>query len=236
MSSKIKAAGLALIAVLAMSAVAAQAASADSLETSGEVHLTGTQVNGITPNELVITGTGHWVRCNSATYTGTASNEDESITVHPSYSGCTSDLTGEATVTVPEDCNFLLTGETSGNPAEAEAHIECENPEHRITVHIEEEGVTLATITVKPQTASGIKYLNMETEGQPMDFTVHAEVTGLHWECHGPGCVFLGGTVNEAGTRTGTDADFTSTITVKCYEDAAHEHQVGCTINGAPEG
>jgi type 1 fimbria pilin len=233
MSSKIKAAGLALIAVLAMSAVAAQAASADSLETSGEVHLTGTQVNGITPNKLEITESGATVECESASYAGTAENGDPEITVHPSYSECTNNLTEETEVTVPTGCNLVLEGETT--EGEAGAEVECGEGE-AIAVDAKEEGVTLAKITVGAQpNAAGIKYLNMTTAGQPMDFTVHATVTGLHWICHGPGCPLVGGTSIGSGTRTGTDADFHSTVTVKCDEDINGNpgNQVDCTINGA---
>jgi hypothetical protein len=232
MSHKIKALGLALAAVFAMSAVAAQAASATPhtfvTDSGNPAYLTGTQEPAPAVNRLFFTGSGEEVECEAAHYesTGTVANEAEEVTVHPVYEECSSLLApnpGEVKVRT-HSCHFTLTGTTDGN-GHAEAHVaNCPEGEE---IEIEIEGACTIYVGNQTPTEGGVHYTN-HTTATPMDFTVQATATGIHYTYEGPLC-FLA--VEEGPTPH--DADFISSITVKCYNDAAHTEQVGCTINGA---
>jgi hypothetical protein len=233
MSHKIKALGLALAAVFAMSAVAAQAASAHTFVTdSGNpAYLTGTQEPPVAANTLLLTGSGEEVHCEAAHYesTGTVASGEEEVTVHPVYEECYSGLApnpGEVEVRTNE-CHFTLTGTTDGN-GHAEAHVNC----GASPIELEIPGACTFTIGTQTPTGGGVHYTN-HTTATPMDFTVQATVTGIHYHAHGPLCFLVAEGEISSETFTADDADFTSSITVKCYKNAAHTEQVGCTINGA---
>ncbi len=106
-----KALGLALIAVFAMSALVASAAQAAAGEFTAEsypVTLTGSQVG---TNTLTVGNGARVVSCTTASATGTLAGTSTTLTLTPSYSGCTSTGALPATVTV-NGCDFSLTSNT----------------------------------------------------------------------------------------------------------------------------
>jgi hypothetical protein len=226
MQRNLKALALALAAVFAISAMAAQAASAHTFDTeSGNpAYLLGTQEPGAV-NALTFTGSGETIECEATHYesTGTVASESEELTYHPVFEECYSGLApmpGEVELRTNE-CHITLTGATDGN-GHAETHINC----GASPIETEIPGACTISIGTQTPTESGVHYTNHTTS--PKDFTVQTTDRGIHYSYEGPLCILL---VEEA--ETPHDLDFTSSVTFKCYNDAAHTNQVGCTINGA---
>jgi hypothetical protein len=233
MQRNLRTLALALAAVFAMSAVAAQAASATShtfvTESGNPAYLTGTQETG-TVNALTFTGSGESIECESAHYesTGTVASGEEEITVHPVFEECYSGLApnpGEVVLRTNE-CHITLTGTTDGN-GHAETHINC----GASPIETEVPGACTFTIGTQTPTGGGVHYTN-HTSG-PKDFTVQATVEGVDYHAHGPLCFLVASGEISSETFTDDDLDFTSSITFKCYKNAAHTEPEGCTINGA---
>jgi hypothetical protein len=232
MSSKIKALGLTLAAVFAISAVAAQAASAVTHTFTSDqenVVLTGAQEEG-KANELILATSGEFVKCNEANYHGTATLPATTVTVHPIYNECFSGLApnpGEVVVDT-EGCNYDLTGETVEDPKtgkfHAPVHVECETGKE---IHVTVEGACTLNIPKQTPTTGGVTY---ETTVNPItekkDVTVQATASGIHYNAEGPLCFLI------AEEGTGTDGNFTSSITVEGFEDLGPGHTP--TEHGGP--
>jgi hypothetical protein len=114
MITKLKALGLALIAVLVMSAVVASAAQATAGTLTAEGKTVTATAEQVGEHELVLTdhevGPGQFatLKCKKATFTGTSGVTDgaTSVTVHPHYTECTF-ANQPATVTTT-GCDYVL--------------------------------------------------------------------------------------------------------------------------------
>ncbi len=191
MNRKLKALGLALVALCAFAAVSATGASANSKFTSesGHTELKGSQI-GI---DKFKTAAGT-VECNEATYTGTsASTETTEQTINPTYSECKAFGFVNAVIDM-NGCDYLFTIKTEGVPAVQKNSIHIVCPAEKVI------SVTAfnCEVTVPPQTIeNGVTYINSGTGGTGMDIETTVHATGLTYIQHSksfPGCTTNGGT------------------------------------------
>jgi len=197
MTRKLKALGLAFVAVLAFGALSATAASAASFHSEVE----HTIIDGAQPvaEDDVFTVNAGTVKCTSATYTGTQSTAtNETVTVTPSYSGCTAFGFVNAPIDV-NGCTYTF------NAANDDLIITC--PEGKtITVTAFNCHVDVGSQTI----GTGISYHNGGS-GKTRDVTATANLSGLTYTQTSktfPGCTngtFTNGTYKGSGTVTGTN-------------------------------
>lgn len=203
MTHKVKALGLALVAVFALSAVGASAASAEFKADSYPATLTASA-----ESEQVFTSSTGQVRCTTLTGDATLTEESAAITTTPAYTGCTA-FVGESELKAKvtfNGCDYNFTTELT--------HIECPSGKNII---IEVTALNLKCYEVEPQTTSGITFTNTEV-GSTSAVTIDAEVTGLAYI--ETGACGSGQTTNNAtytGTAliTGEDPDTGSPIGVE---------------------
>jgi len=204
----IKVLGLALTAVLAMSAFAAATASANEFN-SESYPTTGT---GTKDGEFldVLTLTAGTVKCTTPTYKATLSAKSTSVSVAPSYAGCTGfGFPGEVVTT---GCVYVF-NIGAGATTEGDVDLECTGA-NEITI-ISKSGATVkCTVHVKSQTDIGgtVKYINISA-GATREITVEANLTGIdytHTAGTGIGACTSGssttGTLTAKGVATGENA------------------------------
>jgi hypothetical protein len=154
--------GLALVAVMAMSAMIASAASAADLFTSEKVNttLTGSQekhLEGGVEKFDRFTTDGGIVECTGATYKGTqAATTASTVTVTPTYSGCT--FTGLAATIKTNECTYVFS--LIGATTTGEVEIKCPTGKE-ITVEVGPESTRRCIIHVPAQKLGGITYTNI---------------------------------------------------------------------------
>ncbi len=226
MTHKLKALGLALVAVFAMSAVASSAAQAGIFEiTAGtEATITGEQVAGLvtgaeTPKHEFTTKAGV-VKCTPATFHGvfkTAAPTELKLSATygntTAGTGCT--LAGVAGPVVHMNgCEYLFTaGDTTPagntNAITVATHLVC--PAGKVIDITTPVGNPACTITIGPQTfvQSMITAQNNALTGTGMDVTATIDVTGIDYEVHGkcPNAV--------PETVTQTDGTYRGVVTLK---------------------
>ena len=196
MIRNIKALGLAFVAVLAFGALLAPAAPAASFHSEAS----HTILDGAMPvaeDDVTTYNAGTW-KCTSATYSGTtASATNESITVAPTWSGCTA----FGFVSVPIDVN----GCTYTFNANGSTTIDCP-PGSAITTTAFNCHIKVGSQTF----ASGITYDNAGS-GSSRDVTATAKISGLKYTQESksfPGCTngtFTNGTHVGSATFVGTN-------------------------------
>jgi hypothetical protein len=214
MTRKLKALGLALVAVFAMSAIASASASAEVLfhSESTTTFLTGEQ---IATNTLDVEGGN--VKCSTVKFTASTSSKTvNNITVTPTYSGCTA--FGLVAVVDMESCDYLLTS------ADDIIHVVCPGSNRiKVTVTPPPEGSLTCTVEVGPQTLS-TTYTN---EGGPST-TRDIKVTPFSFAEVDYNVVYPG-----SGTKCGkagfheNGGTYTGSITVKGYSNSGHTVQTG---------
>lgn len=210
MSLKLKALGLGVLAMLAVSGLAAMNAGA-----SGTGHfvsdvdhtiIVGSEGPG-TSHRLHLTGDlgGAPIGCSVANYHGTTTTKTvTSLTIAPTYSGCSTTESSAVTVT-PNGCTYTFT--VTGNSidsTEQDVHLACP-PGKAIEIHHPS-----CTITVEgPQTVQDAVTYTTTTENGKHAITldVSAKFTTTY---HGNICIFLGtgghtGELNGSATVKGTD-------------------------------
>lgn len=218
--TRIKALGLALVAVFAMGALASSAMASPALEGgAANVNLNGEQAAG-TNDVLTIEGTS--VECANATYNpiGTTSNGATNAEAHPEYAGCTAFGFLNANIETT-NCNFRsMANGTFNNLNErytsGELQITCNtNPIKIIAGN--------CTVTIGSQTLNaGFGFTN--TTNSPMDFDVNTTnssltvtVTVSNFPC----------SIN-VGVKTAT---WNSTTTYRAF-DPVNKAQLNATIVG----
>jgi len=84
-------------------------------------------------------------------------------------------------------------------------------------------GASVCTQTIAAQTPTGGHVVGHNVAASsPMDVTLEIKLTGIHYVGTGSSC---------GNSETHTDATLTGNSTVKCYSDAVHAKQVGCTFS-----
>lgn len=227
MIRKIKALGLALVAVFAMSAVVASAASATNgtLTTfpTTTVVATGEQVGEhvftLTDHPIIGGGFAN-VKCKKATFDGVGTNKDgdTTVTVTPTYSECTA--FGLAATIEHDECTYILhTGTTTGLGGW-----------HVVTTVSCPEGktITIKTATcevrVGSQSLTTSEVTNSGTSAE-MDLLLHTNIENIAYTVtkDGIGCPL-------SGTGSFSKGDYVGTTTVKAH-DAVEKTPVGITLH-----
>jgi hypothetical protein len=194
MSRKFKPLGLGLIAVLAISAFLASAAQAAPVFTTSVspvyVYATGESIGEKLSIEHVIT------ECKTSHYTGTATTNSSTLTLTPTYTGCTLAGTGLTVHVTTTGCGYLFHLQNkSGTTYNSKVDIECgANP-----IKIEGTG-TACVATVGAQTGlSNVAYANYA-----FDVTNEPSVGGIKATVVTDGflCPFSGTGVKTGGTYT----------------------------------
>jgi hypothetical protein len=165
---KIKAIGLAFVAVLAMSAVAAGSANAADFMSEGNVD---TVVSADQVGTHVFTVDGSNVTCTTAHFeSALLASPASSVRVHPEYKGCTAFGFVNATVNT-EACDYVLSaGTLASDEAPGELEVDCEGGSIVITAATCEAKVGSQTFS------SGLNFVNNTEAGT---VTLEAEVTGI---------------------------------------------------------
>jgi hypothetical protein len=222
MTRNFKALGLALVAVFAFAAVAASSASAEVTDHFTTAHtptvITGAQVGNSTDNLFSIKSFNEPVTCSTATFGGTVTGTSATeVTVHPTYSGCTTANLGTAAVDT-EGCNYILKSTTdaftntsgAAEGSKATVSLECETGKSiKITLSL---GCTVTMAAAANQNLLGVKYTN-ETEANGfMDVKVDVAIDKISYTSNFS-CQLAG------MAASGNDAFLTETVTVTGYTD-----------------
>jgi hypothetical protein len=221
MIRKVKAVGLALVAVIAMSAIAAQTASAahDVFHAeSAPVTLTGTQ-----EGTHVFTAEGNEVTCTTATFLGTQKDLTATeLTINPTYTGC---KFGSLNATVDTaNCHYIFDDETTPSTGDAHVYSDCTTGNIKITM----SGCTISIDN--DQTLNGVAYDNVNNNGgNTREVTVTATVSAINYSASGFGCGL-------AGIKTGahTDGTYTGNTIVTGEEDKVGGAHVGIWVTTTP--
>lgn len=207
MIRSIKLLGLGLLAALALSTAAAPAASANPFfhsEFAG-IFLTGGQT-GIVANTLT-TDLGE-MKCNVARFDGSqGAMTTTTMTLKPTYEECKIGM--ENALVTLNGCRYTFHLGEQTEPIEAAMGIECPDGEE---LEIE---TAECTITIPAQAPLQEVTFTNEGEGTTRAVVADLNVSGIHYEEHGAGCV--------GATETTQNGIYTGVITIK-GEDAGEEH------------
>lgn len=237
MNLYLKALGLTLLAVLAIGAMAVSTASAETLDhfTSssaiGKTTLTGEAVGTEAENVFgVKVAPSFAIHCKNSgvKFHGTmASNSVTEVTVHPTYSECSSNL-GALTINTT-GCNYILSGTTDKffnttgveEGKDATMSIECEAGK---AITLMTAGCTISIGSESGgkavnQNILGVKYTN-ELSGGLKDVKVDVTTDKTHYTTNDAFSCTIAGI-----PTTGTDGFLTGKVTVKGYEDNGTENK-----------
>lgn len=199
MIRNLKTLGLALFAVLALTAVGASAASASAFSADEyPVTVEGEQTN--THTFTVQAGTTH---CSVAKFHGTAGAESSTLTITPTYTGCTLTPLGSATVKM-NGCDYMFhSGAATGNPDEFNSSVDIVCSGSNV---IEVVVPFICTVKVGPQT--GLSNTVLKSNTSPATVTATASVSGIAYSQSGSFCTngsFSNGTYNGTVAMSGTN-------------------------------
>jgi hypothetical protein len=191
---KLKALGLALVAVFAMSAVVASAAQAATAFTAEKVpaEVTGTQtagnITGLARNSNQFTTTHGTVICTGTTFTGTVTEAvSTKIKLIPAYAGCK--LSGLAATVTMTSCFYEFTAKETdeGSPERINVttEIKCTTAGDKIDVKVTGSE---CQVTVFPQTLSGVTLDNsgVSSPASGMDILATIDVQGIDYTVDNP--------------------------------------------------
>ena len=241
-----KAFGLALMAMLALGAFVAQGATASPLTVEGVVapnpfFATGDQDGGT----HTFTSSAGNVTCAQASFSTSKAVEAggavRELTVTPSYptektgggNNCVAFGFANAHVKTNE-CTYTFTTPTSLGGGQVtwsgstQIHLVCPTGKV-IEITPTSFGVSVCTETIEPQTPTSGHVVGKNIAGSsPMEVTLEITLTGIHYIGHGAPCDPEPGGVK---TTTQSNGTLTGNSRIKCYSNAAHTAQVGCTFS-----
>lgn len=174
MNGKLKALGLTLVAVFAMSALSASAASAAEFRHEGGEDAKVTASNAGEGHHVFTAGLIGNITCTTATFTGTSfvTSPQATITVSPTYSGCT--FLGISNVKVNmEGCTYRFNTPASEGAGTFTGSVTILCPAGK-KINFEASG---CKVEVGEQTVSSVTYTNLA--GPPKAVTVKSNVTGI---------------------------------------------------------
>jgi len=222
MNRKLKALGLALVAISAMSAVAAPGASAvigeHEFHTEGPSVLTGRNIG----NEKFAVGTAGTVECTTSAFESTQAGTEvsshtfksDTLTVTPRYTGCT--FGGQPATVNFNHCAYVLDSDTTtGNPdggLHANVEIECLKNGKGEDISWIEIDTSVCTITIKSQTINhALSYENDTAFSTIVRATARKIVTGKAKTTESQtGCLLF---------PTGAIGTYTGSSTVECFSN-----------------
>ena len=222
MTRKLKALGLALVAVFAVSAVMASGASANDLFTSDSVN-EKTIITGNQTTKLKFTILGQPIECEVVHFEGTQSGDKvNDITLTPKFEKCT--YNGSAAQTTLNNCKLTITSETNATGHNVVHIVDCPTAApwefHTIV------GGATCTLTIIEQTpGEGVKFTN-ETTGPKKALIMHLTMkVKIHSASGVLACKAL----------AGTSPVYTGTFTFTGKEDGGTNGQVNITFDTAPD-
>jgi hypothetical protein len=216
MTPKLKALGIAFVAVFAMSAMAVSAAQAEGVseltpQENKHAIITGEQVG----RHIFKTSAGQEITCEIAKFDGTINGNSTTATVAPTYSECHTTFPKLPATVAPNGCDYLFHGQLT-NPAntfKASVDVVCPSPggvESTFEVGIyNNAGHTelLCTLTIRGQTGKTTNTIT-NVAGTPDDVKVVSNVTGIETTSHQALC----------GQKTvWQNSTYTGETTVKAY-------------------
>lgn len=143
--------GLVVAAVFGL--VAVWTGSAWALEEKFHSEVEPTVLTGSNVGEDTFTVGAFSVKCKATVVSGTwATKTPETMTLHPTYTGCT-DSTGEAAAITTTGCNLIYWSEVLGT-SDAKVEVECEGTQ------VIKVAVTGCTMTIAKQSNLGATYAN----------------------------------------------------------------------------
>jgi hypothetical protein len=219
MRSRIKALGVAILAIAAMSMVVVSAAHA----ATSELHVTGTggeaaNVTGeqVTQHNFKLTTSGLETKCTQAIFEGTIGAQAGSqqttaseVQITGTYTGCQSQGPFGAAATVKMNgCKYTITDSATSLTGTVDIN-GCTTGK---SIEVTTEG---CTITVPEQTnATGhLVFSNTDkVNKEEQDVDVEITVESITYQTHGAFCIL--------GNQEHQDGDYTGTATFRAYKDA----------------
>lgn len=190
----------AIVCLVALACSAAAQASKEQGEfmTEGNKYpatLSGEQVEG---DPIVYNLGGNKIECSTATVTGEATKKATTVTLHPSFSGCSAFGFGEATVTTT-GCDFTYTfhNELAVDTWDATVDTEC--------IASNEIVVAAGTCEVRIEPQEGVHTVEWVDDTVTGKVTIRKGVTGKKYRVakDGLACPFFGTGKKEDGKVTG---------------------------------
>ncbi len=240
MTRKLKALGIALVAVFAMSVVVAQAAQAHEFTASQyPAVVTGGFANAENPDKFTLEGLGITVICSSAVFEGTASGASEELTITPTYgstsspSGCKETTFNTEAIVHTNHCAYVFHGATDANE-HAAVDVECAAG-NAIEVTLPGLGIDLS---IGAQAGlKGVHYTN-ETIGGHKVVKVDTTVSGITVSCTDTAetglCELIGnGKIQYTGTelvKGYVDTGSAQTGTAKTTPELSMGEQIDVTV------
>ena len=214
MTRNLRILGVALAATLAIGACAAAVAAADEFRSEGNqaVVMTGKGTNNVFKTTI-----GSF-ECTTATYSGTvAATPTASVTLTPSYSGCTC-FGGFACTADINGCQYKMNiaGATTGT-----MEIVCPAGQE---ITLTALGGLKCTVHIKPQTLSTVTYKNVGA-GTTREIELLLELKNIHYT-HTEGT----GVGKCVGSGTGKEGTYEGTVLVTGESDTATPAHVGIFV------
>ena len=215
MTRQLKLLGLAAVAVLALSAVSVASASAASFTTQSKP----TFLKGLQGTKNVFTTTAGTVKCSEAEFTSTeiASESVGTVTVHPTYGGCSA--FGQAASVSTTSCSYVLSiVSVTGSTGAGSVTIACSTGS--IVVNVPTGGN--CSVTVGAQSfPGGTGKVDYESNGSGATEAVLVTAT--------VSAIVYGASGNICGSSD-VDGTYTGTVLTKGYDQAGHSTQHGVFI------
>lgn len=233
MGDRVKSLGLILAAMLATSAVLAAAAEAleAEVEGGGTANVTGTTIlhNGTTSHTFT-TFFGS-ITCSTIRFEGGVSNGATTITLRPTYEGCTVG-TKPVTITMNE-CRYTFHGGVTvlaDTYKEQEVDLgECKEKTLGVEVHVYENATKhgsnqrLCTYLIRPFVNLKGQHVEDTTTASPKkDVDTITTIENIAVER-------TFGTLLSCGTQTQSQT-YTGATTLRAYSDAGHTNQIGIAL------
>jgi hypothetical protein len=218
MIRNLKALGLAVVAVFAMSALVASAAQATvttktiiTPEGNKPTVITAEQTAGLALTE--ITAGNRAFICSKVHFDGEIAGNTTDVKLTPTLEGCeTTPVLGiKLPVTMTHNnCWYTFTGENTIETGKygVSVHLECQNPGEELITHIKSGGTDVCTITIKPQTITGLYVKNAGTK--PDDVVLNWNTAKFNTTIHGTLC---GGSSSETNKEFVTEIHGEATVT-----------------------
>jgi hypothetical protein len=218
MTQRIKALGLALVALAALGVLVASAAQAARLDVPGrEKAVIRAEREGTEPHTLSIPGVEP-IRCTAASLEGTLQQAPEikelkDVTLTAAYSECTA--FGFAAQVHMNGCKYTATGESNGVDPALTGWVDvtgCTTGK-RIEILVDTpEHFLLCTVTIPEQNTLSHLLFNDVQGSSPTHARVQATIAGIAWEQDGVFCP-------RGDKAHGQDASFTGATTITAWED-----------------
>jgi hypothetical protein len=184
--------GIAILAVLGMIVLSASSVQAATTTTFTPEGNTATTITGTQIAAVELTVGNRVLTCGKAHFSGEIAGNTTDVKIIPLYEECkTTPVLGISfpfTVTT-NGCWYTFTGEDTIEAGKygVSVHLECEKPGEEMVVHVKSGANDVCTVTIKPQTLSGMYLTNSGTSpddvvlnlnGMPTNSTIHGSLCG----------------------------------------------------------